>query len=192
MSRFAIHALLSVPGVLLICGWRTDQLGVDPEKTIIWETGIWTFNLLITVLVLPVIARWARWSTLLRYRRAVGLWVFAYASAHLLSFLTFLLGWDITRLAKEVTERPYVLVGFSAWLILSTMALTSTRRWMRRLGRWWKRLHTMVYVVLGLATVHYLLMIRSDWAWPAAYAVCAVVLLAIRFALLRQVIVRPN
>jgi sulfoxide reductase heme-binding subunit YedZ len=100
--------------VLLICGWQTDQLGVDPEKTVIWETGIWTFNLLITVLILPVIARWARWSTLLRYRRAVGLWVFAYASAHFVSFLTFLLGWDITRLGEEVTERPYVLAGFSA------------------------------------------------------------------------------
>ena len=192
MNRFAIHALLSVPGVLLICGWQTDQLGVDPEKTVIWETGIWTFNLLITVLVLPVIARWARWSTLLRYRRAVGLWVFAYASAHFVSFLTFLLGWDITRLGEEVTERPYVLAGFSAWLILLTMAVTSTRRWMRSLGRWWKRLHTMVYVVLGLAAVHYLLMIRSDWAWPVTYAVCAVTLLAMRLVQRRQVIVRSN
>ena len=178
--------------MLLICGWQTDQLGVDPEKTVIWETGIWTFNLLLTVLVLPVIARWARWSTLLRYRRAVGLWVFVYASAHFLSFVTFLLGWDITHLAKEVAERPYVLVGFSGWLILLTMALTSTRQWMRRLGRWWKRLHTMVYVVLGLAAVHYLLMIRSDWAWPAAYAVCAAILLAIRFAKRGQVIARHN
>jgi len=187
VSRFAIHALLSVPGVLLIYGWQTDQLGVDAEKTVIWETGIWAFNLLITVLVLPVIVRWAQWSTLLRYRRAVGLWVFAYASAHLVCFLTFLLGWDIARLGEEVSERPYVLAGFSAWLILLIMALTSTRRWMRRLGRWWKRLHTMVYGVLGLAAVHYLLMIRSDWAWPVAYAVCAVTLLVMRLMHHRQV-----
>ena len=103
-----------------------------------------------------------------------------------------LLGWDITRLGEEVTERPYVLAGFSAWLILLSMALTSTRRWMRRLGRWWKRLHTMVYVVLGLAAVHYLLMIRSDWAWPVTYAVCAVTLLAMRLVHRRQVIVRSN
>jgi len=73
-----------------------------------------------------------------------------------------------------------------------TMALTSTRWWMRRLGRWWKRLHTMVYVVLGLAAVHYLLMIRSDWAWPVTYAVCAVTLLAMRLVQRRQVIVRSN
>ena len=192
MSRFAVHVLLSVPGVLLIFGWQTDQLGVDPEKTVIWETGIWTFNLLITVLILPLIARWARWSTILRYRRAVRLWVFAYASAHFLTFLTFLLGWELTRLAKEVAERPYVLVGFSAWLILLSMAVTSTRRWMRRLGRWWKRLHTMVYVVLGLAAVHYLLMMRSDWAWPATYAVFTLILLALRLAQRRQVIVKSN
>jgi sulfoxide reductase heme-binding subunit YedZ len=120
------------------------------------------------------------------------LWVFTYASAHLVSFLTFLLGWDITRLGEEVTERPYVLAGFSAWFILLTMALTSTPRWMRRLGRWWKRLHAMVYGVLGLAAVHYLLMIRSDWAWPVTYAVCAVILLAMRLIQRRQVIVTSN
>ena len=192
MKRALVHAALASPAVLLAFGWHYGRLGVDPEKTLIWETGIWTFNLLITVLVLPVIARWARWTTLLLYRRAVGLWVFVYASAHLLSFLTFLLDWDITRLAKEVAERPYVLVGFSAWLILLTMALTSTRWSMRRLGRWWKRLHTMVYVVLGLAAVHYLLMIRSDWAWPATYAVFTLILLALRLAQRRQAIVKSN
>ena len=71
--------------------------------------------------------------------------------------------------------------------VVLIMALTSTRRWMRRLGRWWKRLHTMVYGVLGLAAVHYLLMIRSDWAWPVAYAVCAVTLLVMRLIHHRQV-----
>lgn len=192
MTRLAIHAVLAVPALVLIWGWQTGRLGVDPEKAVIWETGIWTFNLLITVLLLPVISRWAQWSALLRYRRALGLWVFAYASAHLTCFLTFLLGWDIKRLGEEIVERPYVLAGFGAWMVLLSMALTSTRGWVRRLGRRWKSLHTLVYVALTLAAVHYLLMIRSDWAWPVGYAACAVILIFSRFVRRRRAYVVTN
>jgi sulfoxide reductase heme-binding subunit YedZ len=97
-----------------------------------------------------------------------------------LFFVTFLLGWDIMRLGSEIVERPYVLVGFNAWLILLAMAVTSTRGWVRRLGRRWRRLHTLVYVALVLAAVHYGLMIRSDWGWPVAYASVVLLLVGLR------------
>ena len=114
MIRLLVHGACVTPGVLLALGWQNARLGVDPEKTLIWETGIWTFNLLILVLVLPRAAAWARWPQLRRYRRAIGLWAFSYASIHFLLFITFLLGWDLGRLAEEISERPYILVGFSA------------------------------------------------------------------------------
>ena len=180
MKRALIHAALASPAVLLALAWQYGQLGVDPEKTLICETGIWTFNLLILVVLMPRIARWADWPAVIGCRRAVGLWAFAYATTHLGFFVIFLLGWDMARLGSEIVDRPYILVGFNAWLVLVLMAATSTRGWIRRLGRRWKRLHGLIYVALALAAVHYLLMIRSDWGWPVAYASIALLLVGLR------------
>ena len=188
MIRTLVHLTLAAPPFVLGLAWQRQTLGVDPQKALILESGIWTFNLLLLVLTLPLAARWAGWPQLLRYRRAVGLWVFAYAMAHFTFFLSFYLGWDIARLAEEIAERPYVLLGFAAWLVLMLLAMTSTRRAMRWLGRNWKRLHTGVYLALAFASVHYLLMIRSEWAWPVSYAVIALMLLVVR---LRRVM-RPQ
>ncbi|GIS91575.1 MAG: protein-methionine-sulfoxide reductase heme-binding subunit MsrQ [Pseudomonadota bacterium] len=180
MKRALIHAALASPAVLLALAWQYGQLGVDPEKTLIWETGIWTFNLLILVVLMPRIARWADWPAVIGCRRAVGLWAFAYATTHLGFFVIFLLGWDMARLGSEIVDRPYILVGFNAWLVLVLMAATSTRGWVRRLGKRWKRLHGLIYAALALAAVHYLLMIRSDWGWPVAYASIALLLVGLR------------
>jgi len=180
VKRALVHAALASPAVLLALGWHYGRLGVDPEKTLIWETGIWAFNLLILVVLMPGIARWADWPAVIGCRRAVGLWAFSYATTHFGFFVIFLLGWDMARLGSEIVERPYILVGFNAWLILVLMAATSTRGWIRRLGWRWKRLHGLVYVALGLAAVHYLLMIRSDWGWPVAYASIVLLLVGLR------------
>jgi len=180
VKRALIHAALASPAVLLALAWQYGQLGVDPEKTLIWETGIWTFNLLILVVLMPRIARWADWPAVIGCRRAVGLWAFAYATTHLGFFVIFLLGWDMARLGSEIVDRPYILVGFNAWLVLVLMAATSTRGWVRRLGKRWKRLHGLIYAALALAAVHYLLMIRSDWGWPVAYASIALLLVGLR------------
>ena len=158
-----------------------SRLGVDPEKTLIWETGIWAFNLLILALILPHAAAWARWPQLRRYRRAIGLWAFSYATTHFLLFITFLLGWDLGLLAEEIGERPYILVGFSAWLILLPMAITSTPSWMRRLGKKWRMLHVLIYAAVTLAAIHFLMIVRSDYSWAASYAGIALILISARF-----------
>ena len=186
MIRTLVHLVLAAPLCVLGLAWQRHALGVDPQKALILESGIWTFNLLVLVLLLPIGARWAGWPQLLRYRRAVGLWVFTYATAHFTFFLSFYLGWDFARLAEEIAERPYVLLGFAAWLVLVLLAATSTRQAMRWLGRNWKRLHAGVYFALAFAGVHYLLMIRSEWAWPVSYAVIALVLLTLRLRRARR------
>jgi len=180
LIRPLVHAGLALPALLIALAWQRHALGVDPQKALILETGIWTFNLLLAVLFLPMASRWAKWPALLKYRRAVGLWTFAYASGHFVIFLSFYLGWDFPRLAEEIAERPYVLLGFAAWLILVTLASTSTRASIKALGKYWKRLHTFVYLALVFASVHYLLMIRSDWSWPVAYGAIALVVLMVR------------
>ena len=89
MIRALVHLALAAPLCVLGLAWQRHALGVDPQKALILESGIWTFNLLLLVLLLPIGARWAGWPQLLRYRRAVGLWVFTYATAHFTLFLSF-------------------------------------------------------------------------------------------------------
>ena len=115
---------MAAPLCVLGLAWQRHALGVDPQKALILESGIWTFNLLVLVLLLPIGARWVKWPQLLRYRRAVGLWVFTYATGHFTFFLSFYLGWDFARLAEEIAERPYVLLGFAAWLVLLPVSYT--------------------------------------------------------------------
>ena len=181
MIRLLVHIASAIPALLLVAGWYFNRLGVDPEKTLIWESGIWAFNLLLLVLLIPVVARWANWPKLRRYRRAIGLWSFGYASAHLALFLAFLLGWDLVRLGEELKERPYVLFGFGAWMLLSAMAITSNRFAIKLLRKKWGTLHKFVYLAVALAGIHYVLMIRSDYAWPATYATIAGILIIARW-----------
>ena len=123
---------------------------------------------------------------LVQCRRAVGLWAFTYVTGHLLAFITFLLGWDIFRLGEELLKRSYILVGFIAWITLMPLAITSTKRWVQRLGPGWKRLHQGVYIAVVLAAVHYLMTVRSDYAWAGSYAMVVILILALRFVMWRQ------
>ncbi len=181
MIRLLIHFGLAIPAVILTFGWRFNRLGVDPEKTLIWETGIWALNFLVVTLLIPVAARWAHWSDLRKYRRAIGLWAFSYASAHFGFFVIFLLGWDVIRLGKELSERPYILFGFGAWIILASMAVTSNQFAIKLLRKKWAVLHKWIYVAVFLAVIHYILMIRSNFAWPATYTIIAIVLIILRW-----------
>lgn len=184
--RLFVHGACATPALLLLAGWFNNRLGVDPEKTLIWESGIWTFNLLLVVLLLPIVANWTQWPTLHRYRRAVGLWAFSYATCHFLFFITFLLGWDLARLGEELQERPYIVFGFSAWLILVAMAATSNRAAIRWLRKKWRVLHLWVYAAAGLAAIHYLLMVRSHYGWAGTYAGIVILLITARFIRVRK------
>ena len=99
---------------------------------------------------------------------------------------SFLLGWDIFRLGEELFKRSYILVGFIAWITLMPLAITSTKRWVQRLGPGWKRLHQSIYIAMALAAVHYLMTVRSDYAWAGSYAMVVILILALRFAMWRQ------
>tara|TARA_B100000029_G_scaffold511500_1_gene605706 strand:+ start:1408 stop:1989 length:582 start_codon:yes stop_codon:yes gene_type:complete len=178
--RALVHIACALPAILLFTGWQYSYLGVDPEKTLIWETGIWGFNLILVVLLLPVAAKWANWPELRQYRRAVGLWAFFYATAHFFFFVIFLLGWNIGNLPKELSERPYITFGFGAWCVLFAMAITSNHYAVKHLKRAWKKLHILVYVAATLAAIHYILMVRSDYGWASTYALIVLLLCGTR------------
>jgi sulfoxide reductase heme-binding subunit YedZ len=131
-------------------------------------TGEWALRGLAVVLLASPMAKFG-WPSLFQYRRMLGLLVFLYVSLHLLLFAQVYVGWSATLLLEELQERPYVLVGFTAWLTLLPLALTSTHRARRALGRRWRQLHRLIYPATVLAWLHLLWLARSDWGEALVY-----------------------
>lgn len=180
LLRCAAHALAALPAVLLAHGAWTERLGADPVAALVHRTGWWALTLLLVCLAMTPLRRLSGSTAPIRFRRLLGLWAFAYASAHLACFAVFDLGLDLGLLAAEIGKRPYILVGFSAWLLLIPLAITSTRGMMRRLGRRWVQLHRLVYPVAVLGVLHFWWQVKADIAQPLLYATILAVLLAAR------------
>ena len=156
---------------------QDDILGPEPGKAVTWFTGEWAFNILLLTLAVTPVRKWFGWKWPIAHRRMLGLFVMFYATLHLFSYMAFLLAWEWGDIGSELIERPYLTLGFIAWLLLIPLTLTSTKGWQRRLRRNWKSLHKLVYLIAVLAVIHYLLQIRSSWFEPTLYAVITVVLL---------------
>ena len=157
-----------------------DLLGPEPGKVIVHFTGSWGFNFLLLTLTVSPAAHYLKQPWLVSHRRTLGLFAFFYVTLHGLSYLAFILEWHWADLGRETIERPYLLLGMLAWLLLIPLAVTSTRGWQRRLKRNWKRLHYLIYPIVLVTSVHYLLQIRSDWSEPVLYTLISVALLLAR------------
>lgn len=164
---------------LVAAGVRQD-LGGDPAQTIVTFLGIWSLRLLFITLAVTPCRRLLGWSWLQRYRRLLGLYTLFYASLHLLAFATFILGWRAGLIVQALSERPYIVVGFIAWLGLVALGVTSTRGWVRRLGRRWQRLHYLIYPIALLALLHFVWLIRAGFGEVLAYGVILAALLGYR------------
>lgn len=172
---------------LLPFGWLAVQavgggLGPDPAKSLVLFTGSWALNFLLVTLMVSPARQWLKRSGLIRYRRMLGLFAFFYASLHAFCVATYILGWDWAILQEELKERPYMLVGFLAWLTLVPLALTSNRFSVRRLGQRWMILHRLVYLTLSLALLHLFWLVRSDMAEALVYGAIGGVLLLWRLS----------
>ena len=186
-AKAAIHALALAPMALL--AWRIrlvwaeadiDALGPDPVAAIEHELGVWALRLLLLTLAVSPLRQLTGQAVLLQFRRMLGLYAFAYASLHLVAYLALdLRGWW-TLVFEEIAKRPYITVGFAAWLLLVPLAVTSTRGWMRRLGRRWGQLHRLVYAIAVLAVLHFWWIVKSDYREPLLYAGILAVLLGWR------------
>ncbi len=169
---------------LLPLAWFFQQaaqlgLGPDPGREVALFTGRWTLRfLLLTLAVRPLQTFFPRYR-ILRYRRTLGLFTLGYASVHLLAWFGLLLNFELMEFAPEVMRNPYVLVGMSAWLLLLPLGLTSTRAAMRRLGRRWRLLHRLVYLVAILAIIHFL-WLSKDISRPLFYALLLGLLFGVR------------
>jgi methionine sulfoxide reductase heme-binding subunit len=187
-----IGVFLGALGPLLYWLYQAEQmaLGPDPGKVLLENLGQAALILLLLTLSLTPLQQLSGWSGWSLIRRQLGLWSFSYASLHLLGYLAFVLGFDVSHLGTELRERPYILLGVAAWLLLLPLALTSNRFSMRRLGRYWKPLHRAVYLVLALALLHLLLIVRSNIGEWLLYAAIGLLLMLLRLRRFQPVRIR--
>lgn len=158
----------------------TDTLGADPVENVLHFTGIGAFNLLVlSLLITPVVKRF-KLSYLLKLRRLFGLYSFAYALFHVVSFIAFEVQFDWSLFISEIVKRPYITVGMAAFIILLLLAITSISVIKRRMGRHWQLLHNWVYGAILLTSLHFYWSVKSDIVEPVLYATVSGLLLYFR------------
>ena len=179
-ARPLVFALCLLPLAWLVYGAATDQLGANPAEALIRGLGDWTLRFLcLTLAVTPLRIR-TRTPQLARYRRMLGLFTFFYACLHLLAYGWLDMGLDLGDIGRDILKRPFILVGFTAWLLLLPLALTSTNAAVRALGgRQWQALHRLVYGIAPLALLHFFWMRagKNDFAEVGVYAAVVALLL---------------
>lgn len=180
VSHLALWGLSLAPAVVTLVHTFTDRLGVNPIETLTNRTGWWAILHLVLTLAVTPVRRLTGWHWLVRYRRQLGLGAFVYASLHLGVYAFLDLGLDLSHLVEDVLERPFMTIGFAAWLILLVLAVTSTNGWIRRLGRRWTTLHRLVYVAAGLVSLHFVWGKKTLQAEPLVFAGVFALLLGAR------------
>ena len=187
VAAVGVFLLCLSPMLWLVLNALLGDLGADPAKTIVKELGFWAAVLLWVSLLSSSLSRRVKIAFLLRRRRMLGLFAFFYALIHLLSYLTFILGWRWDLIGNELTKRPYIVVGMVAVLLLVPLALTSTKRAQKALGRSWKRLHQLVYPAALLVLIHIIWMVRASYLEALIFSVCLGLLFIERFAASKKI-----
>ena len=175
-----IFFMALIPFIWLLLKVFQNDLGPDPAQALSIETGEWTLRFLLLTLAITPFRQIFRVAEIARLRRMIGLFAFFYASIHFLSWMAFILAFRWLAIAEELVERPYITVGFLAYVILFLLGVTSTNSMVRRLGKNWKRLHKFVYAASILAIVHLLWILRTDVTEAVIYGVLLVILLGYR------------
>jgi methionine sulfoxide reductase heme-binding subunit len=186
-----MHALLnskwSKPVVFLLClvplaalGWRAlhGELTANPIEFITHATGDWTLRFLIITLCVTPFRKILRLPELIRFRRMLGLFAFSYACLHFTTYIWLDKFFDLSEMWKDIAKRKYITVGFTAFLLLIPLAITSTAGWIRRLGgKRWQRLHGLIYFSATLGVIHYYWLVKSAVIRPLTYGAIVAVLL---------------
>jgi sulfoxide reductase heme-binding subunit YedZ len=180
LKVFIFLAALIPLGLL---GWKAfhDGLGANPIEVITHATGDWTLRLILITLGITPLRRISRQYWLIGARRMVGLFAFFYATLHFFTYIWLDKFFDVHEMVKDIAKRPFITVGFSAFVLMIPLALTSTAWSIRRLGgKNWQRLHRLIYVTAILGVVHYLWLVKADHTKPIEYGILLGILLAYR------------
>lgn len=178
--KAGVFVVCLIPFARLVYGGFTNALGANPIETITRATGWWTLFLLMATLTVTPLRKLSGANWLMRLRRMLGLFAFFYACAHFTTFIWFDHWFDVPEILKDVIKRPFVTVGFAAFVLFLPLAFTSTNAMVRRLGRNWQRLHRLVYVIAILGVVHFWWLVKRDLTEPVIFALVLSILLGFR------------
>ena len=185
LAKPVVFLLCLLPFAWLFYGAATNNLGANPAEYLIRSTGDWTLRFLCIVLAVTPLRVLTSTPQLARLRRMLGLFVYFYVVLHLLSYSWFDMGFDVPDIAKDIAKRPFILVGFSAFVLLTPLAATSFNRAIKALGgKRWQLLHRLVYPIAGLGLLHFFWMRagKNNFGEVAVYAAIVVLLLGWRVA----------
>ena len=183
-AKVVVFVLCLLPFCWLFYGALANQLGANPAEALIRATGDWTLRFVCIVLAVTPLRVITSTPALARFRRMLGLFVYFYVVIHLLSYSWFDMGFDVAEIVKDIIKRPFILVGFSAFLLLTPLAATSFNAAIKAMGaKRWQLLHKLVYLVAGLGLLHFFWMRagKNDFVEVYVYAAIIAVLLAWRF-----------
>lgn len=181
--KACLFVVALMPFLRLVLGILTNHLGANPLEFITRNTGDWTLYFLCMTLSITPLRQLIKWPWLIKLRRMFGLYAFFYASLHFLTFLWFDHFFDVNEMLKDVVKRPFILVGFTAFILLIPLALTSTNNMIKRLGaKRWQLLHKLIYLIISLSLLHYFWMKagKHDFNQPILFTSIVLILLLIR------------
>ncbi|WP_198919384.1 protein-methionine-sulfoxide reductase heme-binding subunit MsrQ [Pseudomonas chlororaphis] len=178
--RLGVFIVAAIWPLLWLYQAWASALGPDPGKMLVDRLGLGTLIFLLITLSMTPLQKLTGWAGWIAVRRQLGLWCFAYVVLHLSAYAVFILGLDWSQLGVELRKRPYIIVGSLGFLGLLALAVTSNRYSQRRLGSRWKKLHRLVYLILGLGLLHMLWIVRADLKEWAIYASIGALLLLLR------------
>ena len=180
LTKVLIFLAALIPVGRLVWKFRHDALGANPVEVITHSTGDWTLILIMVTLSITPLRKWTKQYWLIGVRRMIGLFAFFYGCLHFTTYLWLDKAFDVHEMIKDVYKRPFITAGFTAFVLMIPLALTSTQGWIRRLGKNWQRLHRLIYVTAIAGVVHYIWLVKADLRKPLQYAFVLSVLLLYR------------
>ena len=186
------HLPCLVPLAALLWAAFDDGLGANPVERLTHETGQWTLRFLLLTLSMTPLRQWTGLAAWIRFRRLLGLYTFFYLACHFMIWFIADHSLDVIAMGEDIIKRPYITLGFSALLLMLPLAITSNQAMIRRLGKKWKSLHQLVYLILSLGVLHFIWLVKADYLEPTIYAIIAVVLLLHRAGPMKRFSLRSS
>ena len=187
-----LHLLCLAPFAWMLWAAFNGGLGANPVEKLTHQTGDWTLRLLLLTLALSPLRQWTGEGAWIRFRRITGLYCYFYCCCHFAIWFIADHSLDVGDMLEDIVKRPYITLGFSAFLLLLPLALTSNQASLKRLGRRWKTLHQLVYAIVVLGVLHFLWLVKADYLEASIYAIIAVILLLHRVGPVRRLKFRSS
>ena len=176
----SVFILSTVPFIIIVYKIFLNKLGPEPIKEITHHTGEWTLLFIIFTLAMSPLKQITNMNIWISIRRMLGLFVFFYASLHMLTYVGLDYRFDINEISKDILTKRFIFVGFAAWLLLVPLALTSSKKMINILKHYWKKIHRLIYLIALLGVTHFIWLVKKDITEPLIYLLIILFLLAFR------------